>query len=223
MKDLQKSFGDVHEEGEQQASEGPPVKDLEEQVGREGKAGEQQELEVSSAQTSLDLAEVAARKLRRAAEKGDLATLERLLDSDPLLATRTDTDGYTALHRACYADQIDAARLLLDRGPPGQLERPTADGWRPLHSACKWGSLSCARLLMERGASVNAPSHGALTPLHLAASQPHSRALLELLLWAPFADVELRSRAGDRPADLAARHVPWATLFAMHAPAVNQF
>lgn len=166
---------------------------------------------------------MAARQLRRAAEKGDVATLERLLDSDPSLATRTDSDGYTALHRACYADQVDAARLLLDRGPQRLLEQPTADGWRPLHSACKWGSLGCSRLLMERGASVNAASDGGLTPLHLAATQPHSRALLELLLWAPFVDVEARTRAGDRPVDLAARHGPWATLFDMHAPAANNF
>ncbi|XP_077509343.1 uncharacterized protein LOC144120621 [Amblyomma americanum] len=223
LKDSQKSVGSVQEAGEQQESEGPPVKEPEDPVGREGKSGEQQEPEASSAQTPLDPVEVAARQLRRAAEKGDLATLEQLLDSDPSLATRTDADGYTALHRACYADQVDAARLILDRGPPGLLERPTVDGWRPLHSACKWGSLSCARLLMERGASVNAPSDGGLTPLHLASSQPRSRGVLELLLWAPFADTEARSRAGDRPIDLAARHGPWASLFAMHAPAVNHF
>lgn len=169
-----------------------------------------------------DLCERAARQLRRAAEQGDMETLERLLASDPSVAQQADADGYTALHRACYADKPEAARMLLDAAP-GLIRHRTADGWQPLHSACKWGSLDCARLLMERGADVNATSEGALTPLHLAASQPRSRALLELLLWSPFIDTEARSRAGDRPADLALRHGPWASLFALHAPAANCF
>lgn len=168
------------------------------------------------------VAERAARQLRQAAERGDLEALQRLLASDPSAVQRADADGYTALHRACYADKPEAARLLLDAAP-GLIGRRTADGWQPLHSACKWGSLDCARLLVERGADVNAMSEGALTPLHLAASQPRSRGLLELLLWSPFIDVEARSRAGDRPADLASRHGPWASLFALHAPAANCF
>lgn len=169
-----------------------------------------------------DPCERAARQLRRAAEQGDMETLERLLASDPSVAQQADADGYTALHRACYADKPEAARMLLDAAP-GLIRHRTADGWQPLHSACKWGSLDCARLLMERGADVNATSEGALTPLHLAASQPRSRALLELLLWSPFIDTEARSRAGDRPVDLASRHGPWASLFALHAPAANCF
>lgn len=169
-----------------------------------------------------DPCERAARQLRQAAERGDLEALQRLLASDPSAVQRADADGYTALHRACYADKPEAARLLLDAAP-GLIGRRTADGWQPLHSACKWGSLDCARLLVERGADVNAMSEGALTPLHLAASQPRSRGLLELLLWSPFIDVEARSRAGDRPADLASRHGPWASLFALHAPAANCF
>ncbi|XP_065291419.1 ankyrin repeat domain-containing protein 49-like [Dermacentor albipictus] len=224
QQDLEEGSHTGQNAGDCRQSEGRPVKDTGNPGGRDQEkgqdAGEQQEHQTG--QNPVDPEEAAAQQLRRAAEKGDVATLERLLDSDPSLAMRTDADGYTALHRACYADQLEAARLLLERAPD-TLEWPTVDCWRPLHSACKWGALNCARLLVDWGADVNAPSEGGLTPLHLAASQARSRALLELLLWSPFANVDARSRAGDRPADLAHRHGPWASLFALHAPAVNHF
>lgn len=99
----------------------------------------------------------------------------------------------------------------------------TADGWEPLHCACKWGALECAVLLINHDADVNSASEGGLTPVHLAASQPKSRALLEMLLWNPFANLQARSRAGDTPRDLAARHGPWVTLFDMVADEINVF
>nr|XP_050025726.1 ankyrin repeat domain-containing protein 49-like [Dermacentor andersoni]XP_050025727.1 ankyrin repeat domain-containing protein 49-like [Dermacentor andersoni]XP_054921609.1 ankyrin repeat domain-containing protein 49-like [Dermacentor andersoni]XP_054921610.1 ankyrin repeat domain-containing protein 49-like [Dermacentor andersoni] len=197
QQDLEEGSHTGQNAGDCRQSEGRPVKGTGNPGGRDQEkgqdAGEQQERQTG--QNPADPDEAAAQQLRRAAEKGDVATLERLLDSDPSLAMRTDADGYTALHRACYADQLEAARLLLERAPD-TLEWPTVDCWRPLHSACKWGALNCARLLVDWGADVNAPSEGGLTPLHLAASQARSRALLELLLWSPFANVDARSRAG---------------------------
>ncbi|CAN8015892.1 unnamed protein product, partial [Ixodes persulcatus] len=160
-------------------------------------------------------------RLLRAAEKNDVAKLNRMLSEDPSLVQAADSDGYTALHRACYANHPNAARALLAAGASPRAR--TADGWEPLHCACKWGALECAMALLQHDADPNSPSEGGLTPVHLAASQPSSRALLETLLWNPFADVRARSRAGDTPKDLAARHGPWASLFDIVADEINVF
>ncbi|CAN7985626.1 unnamed protein product, partial [Ixodes hexagonus] len=160
-------------------------------------------------------------RLLKAAEKNNVPELNRMLSEDPSLVRAADSDGYTALHRACYANHPDAAQALLVAG--ASVRARTADGWEPLHCACKWGALECAVVLLRHGADPNSPSDGGLTPVHLAASQPASRALLETLLWNPFADVHARSRAGDTPKDLAARHGPWASLFDIVADEVNVF
>ncbi|CAN7986749.1 unnamed protein product [Ixodes pacificus] len=160
-------------------------------------------------------------RLLKAAEKNDVAELNRMLSENPSLVQAADSDGYTALHRACYANHPNAARALLAAG--ASVRARTADGWEPLHCACKWGALECAMALLQHDADPNSPSEGGLTPVHLAASQPSSRALLETLLWNPFADVRARSRAGDTPKDLAARHGPWASLFDIVADEINVF
>lgn len=46
-----------------------------------------------------------------AAENNKLDELKRLLSINPNLLTCCDKDGYTALHRACYADNIDIVNV----------------------------------------------------------------------------------------------------------------
>lgn len=159
--------------------------------------------------------------LLRAAEKNNVSKLNRMLSEYPSLVRAADSDGYTALHRACYANHPDAAQALLAAG--ASVRARTVDGWEPLHCACKWSALQCTEVLLQHGADPNSPSEGGLTPVHLAASQPKSRALLETMLWNPFVDVHARSRAGDTPKDLAARHGPWASLFDLVADEINTF
>ena len=49
---------------------------------------------------------------------GDVASVKRLLDSDPELISAHDYDGRTALHVAASFDRLDVARLLLTNNAP---------------------------------------------------------------------------------------------------------
>ena len=82
------------------------------------------------------------------------------------------------LYIACAEGQVDAARLLLDKG--ADVNQAYKDGATPLHLACSRGHLDVARLLLEKGASVCACYNGE-TPLDVAKRRQHHRvvALLE--------------------------------------------
>ena len=56
------------------------------------------------------------------------------------------------LYDACEKGQVDAARLLLDKG--ADVDRARKDGVTPLWIACLNGHVDVARLLLERGAVV---------------------------------------------------------------------
>ncbi|KAL3227884.1 hypothetical protein MRX96_003835 [Rhipicephalus microplus] len=58
--------------------------DQESQLSEKAQDDKGQDSEVQAAQNSVDSDEAAAQQLRRAAEKGDRATLERLLDIRPI-------------------------------------------------------------------------------------------------------------------------------------------
>jgi ankyrin repeat protein len=75
--------------------------------------------------------------LIRAARRGDLAELERWLNAGADLHRALDM---APIHGACYAGQLDAARLLLDRG--ASLVQKNAYGGTAL-STCIYGSTDC--------------------------------------------------------------------------------
>ena len=51
---------------------------------------------------------------------------------------------------ACMAGQVEAARLLLEKG--AAVDAQVKDGRTPLMMACKGGHVEAARLLLEKGA-----------------------------------------------------------------------
>lgn len=77
-------------------------------------------------------------------------------------------DGYTALHRAAYNNNIESVKFLLLSG--ADFEACTEDGWTPLHSAAHWACYETIGVLLSHGVNVNCRTKGNLTPLHLAIS-----------------------------------------------------
>eukprot|EP00095_Tigriopus_kingsejongensis_P001979 snap_masked-scaffold886_size84816-processed-gene-0.18 protein:Tk01979 transcript:snap_masked-scaffold886_size84816-processed-gene-0.18-mRNA-1 annotation:"ankyrin repeat domain-containing protein 49" len=143
-------------------------------------------------------------RLLWAAQHGQLALVQTLLDDEPDLLLTTDKDGYTPLHRACYTHHPEIVRELLLRG--ADLGSCTVDGWTPLLSAARWNAHKCVELLLNWGANVNHVSEGGQTALHLAAFHGKSQETLTLLLQQDWLDGTLKNCQGDRAVDIAQRN-----------------
>ncbi|RWS29098.1 Ankyrin repeat domain-containing protein 49-like protein [Leptotrombidium deliense] len=150
------------------------------------------------------------RKVLTAAETGDTVKLSKYLQRNSELAFVVDCDGYTPLHRASQGNHCDAIKLLLDRGVP--VNAQTANGWTALHCASHWKNIEAAALLLDNGADVNALTSGNVTALHLAAAA-RDRRLLELFLYHPDIDIDIKNDSGDTAYAIAVRNGPFAVMF----------
>jgi ankyrin repeat protein len=107
-----------------------------------------------------------AKEIIRAAKKGDMAMVGRLLKADPSLLHARDKDGSTPLHCAAWNGQVDVVRLLLERGADASIENQNTHwGGTPLHAAAHGNRRAVAELLVARGADVNFRSLNGRTPL----------------------------------------------------------
>ncbi len=71
--------------------------------------------------------------LLEAAQRGDLAAVERELGRDPSLALGSNEVGMTPLHAAANHGHLAVVRTLLDAGAP--VDAVMGDGYRPVHNA----------------------------------------------------------------------------------------
>jgi ankyrin repeat protein len=137
-----------------------------------------------------------------AAAFGRIDRLAAILDDDPSQASAFSLDGFTALHLAVFAEELEAARLLIERGADVSV-RSTSEVARvpPLGTAAFVRSASLAALLLGGGADVDGQGEGGFTALHTAAAngdEPLVRLLLE-----HGADPTIPNAAGKRPVELA--------------------
>jgi ankyrin repeat protein len=138
-----------------------------------------------------------------AAAFGAIERLRTILEADPNEVTGLSDDGFTALHLAVFAEQEDAARLLLECGADvNALSGGAIARVPPLGTAAFVRSAELARLLLDAGANVNGQGEGGFTALH-AAAQNGDEDLVQLLLERG-ADPSLPNRQGKCPGDLAA-------------------
>jgi ankyrin repeat protein len=100
---------------------------------------------------ALDAFRDAAKELRDAAGRGDLARMTALLDAHPEIIDDAGGQGVrTALHQAVFGRQKAAMRLLLERGADPNI-RCEGDNAYPLHFAAEQQNLPLIRLLVEAG------------------------------------------------------------------------
>jgi uncharacterized protein len=152
----------------------------------------------------LDLAELISRKKKvldifEAAALGRQDRLQTCLDEDGI--NSHSSDGFTALHFACFFRQPEAARLLIEGGAAVNAVALNPTLVMPLHSAASARNLQAARVLLEHGAPVDARQQGGWVPIH-AAAQNGDRPMVELLLQ-HHADPRLVNDQGKSPACMA--------------------
>src|SRR5579871_142402 len=92
--------------------------------------------------------------LRDAAGRGDLETVNRMLDGNPGIINEPGGPGVrTALHQAVFGKQEAAVRVLLERGADPNI-RCEGDFATPLHFAAEKQLFPIIQLLVEHGADT---------------------------------------------------------------------
>ena len=138
-----------------------------------------------------------------AAQRGDVATLRRLLGGDAtLLAVSTrgaSSHGHSALHHAASKNHAAAVAFLLEAGADASAQNH--GGSTALHTAAANGHADVARLLVAHApAAAAARDTNGDTPLSLAAARGHDAAALQLTLHSPkhaYLELQLQgARAG---------------------------
>ncbi|KAJ8630875.1 hypothetical protein MRB53_024198 [Persea americana] len=106
-----------------------------------------------------------------AARKGELRTVQRLLEKGALINGR-DQHGWTALHRVSFRGRVDIARMLLSKGL--DVDARDEDGYTALHCATEAGQAEIIELLVKKGADVDARTNKGVTALQIADSLHYS-------------------------------------------------
>jgi ankyrin repeat protein len=144
-----------------------------------------------------------------AAALGDTARISKELAADPKYVEAENSFGWAPLHFAAFAGNIEAAKLLLDRGAAIDRRANTKFRNTPLQVSLLTRQDEMAAFLVSRGADVRVEQAEGFTALHEAA-QNGSEKTVKLLLDAG-ADPNVRSTDGRTPLGIA-RKKGYATI-----------
>ena len=101
-------------------------------------------------------------ELHKAAYKGDIELVRKLLKNNPDPNER-DTFGGTALHAAMFQKNVAVIQILIDHGFDVNVQG-LSNGYTPLHDAVWANNLSAVKLLLKHGAKVDIKGKDGLTP-----------------------------------------------------------
>jgi ankyrin repeat protein len=116
-----------------------------------------------------------------AAALGRTDRLRELLDEDPICANAFGDDGFHPLGLACFFGNLEAARLLLDRGADvNALSTNEHVQTAALHAAAAAGADEATRyelvkLALEHGADPNLPQGGGFRAIDAARQNGDAR------------------------------------------------
>jgi uncharacterized protein len=128
----------------------------------------------------------------RAAKKGDLAEVERLVGQDPGLLDAGDAYCRTPLVLASEQGHVGVVRWLLDKG--AAINERACNGITALSVACLSDRPLVVRLLLERGADPTMTTVGDWTPLMGASERGHLE-VVRVLLGHPSGKASINYRA----------------------------
>lgn len=131
---------------------------------------------------STNLAHAGKPDIAGAIEAKSFVDARRMLDSDTVSKADVNAaqpDGMTALHWAVHHDQLELARLLVEKG--AAVEAKTRYSVSPLWLACQNGNAQLVELLIAAGADPNTALPGGETVLMTAARTGRVGAVKALL------------------------------------------
>ncbi|XP_030052911.1 cyclin-dependent kinase 4 inhibitor D [Microcaecilia unicolor] len=113
-------------------------------------------------------------RLTRAAARGDLFEVQRLLQEELVHPDSHNRFGKTALQVMMFGN-TPIAQELLKQGACANVQ--DAYGTTPAHDAARTGFLETLQLLVEHGADVNVPDSSGSLPIHVAIREGHADAV----------------------------------------------
>ena len=134
----------------------PTLRDVQLALAREFGLAGWAELKAQATAQPPEHASAELTALLRAAEQGDAAHIESILDGRPeLIDQRGTLDGHSGLRTALHfgVHHRDVVRALLERGADPNI-RDEGDDAMPLHFAAERGDMEIVKLLVEHGADT---------------------------------------------------------------------
>lgn len=142
------------------------------------------------------------RALHKAVKRGDITTINKMLDEGADIEARLGMLKEPPLVTAAWEGRTETLRVLLDRG--AQIEAKGSGGYTALHLSVKFTYPAAVVFLLERGASPYATDDSGHTPLHYAEQHSNPDLLNAIRIHLKDKELEREKRRRENAERLAA-------------------